>query len=456
MASDLPRFRPSYYTLRFSEVALWGATPELWYGARVLIFLVFAIVLCGLTLSVAGPMLSFGFLFFALSRTYWADIFARLGPAEAYAVLGFSMVAYGTARGIRHGWNMVAILLVALGVAIAAGSKESFLFLAVLPIWLLWTPAIQLKPAQKAVLGMVIAFSVWIAASIIRRVGSLGHDVYAQSVSVRSRLELMPNFFGRSDVQIWLAVILVAMIVSGFMRLLSRRDDDLNLSVEARRLERDMFVASTLLVIFAVQYVFYSGKWPEVLSPRYLFPGKLAEHFAIFIAVAALVRFSQLSSPKSVLAWLLPFSVTSIFLGVSVVDLQANRQVSKQVTAATKEFTGKLDQGRSFLKANPTYPVILHSHSVSDYEPIFAMERFVRAEGIANPIAVKMSGYSSAGFTDPLLRGLARQIEKLQSTGRPDGAFVPLSAVDKSKACYSFGLSGAPIADCSAGIRIFQ
>jgi len=85
------RYRPAYYLLRLMETALWGKNCTLWYLARIVILTV-SIALTWLLLRPAfGFVASALFLAYLMSLQFWCDIFAKLGPAEAYIVFGLAL-----------------------------------------------------------------------------------------------------------------------------------------------------------------------------------------------------------------------------------------------------------------------------------------------------------------------------------------------------------------------------
>lgn len=447
------RFRPSYFILRYSEAALWGANPYRWYATRIAIAFLFAVVLTGLSLYLAGSMLTFGFLIFALSRPYWTDVFARLGPSETYCVLGSCLVVIGLAAGIRRGWSVASCAALAVGIVIAAGSKENFLLLGALALWMLWRPPTQLTSTKKTLFVAVLAYVGWICTTIARRLKHEGQDIYAQDISVGSRVELVSGFLARSDVQIWLALTMFGIMVIMLLRILNHRDNDKAIAQLSHRLDRDAITVLTLLAIFASQYIFYFGHWPEVSSARYLFPGKLGEHLAILLGVAALTKLARFSDPKAIWSWAVPLTATMCFVGITMDDYQKNRLASKNVAAVSNNFTSELGQVTKLLKINSSYAVILESHRIEDYESIFAMLRFIRSTGVANPIAVRITGYSSASFAkNSLSAQLSKTIEDLQNNGGQ--GFTPLKALNSSQECYSIGLRRVqPSMECKAGIR---
>ena len=91
--ASLARFRPSYYVVRTLEAMAWGKNARQWYGLRIAIATILALTVAYVGVLFAGPILTTGFLTFSLFAGYWADIFARAGPGETYAVLGVCLIA---------------------------------------------------------------------------------------------------------------------------------------------------------------------------------------------------------------------------------------------------------------------------------------------------------------------------------------------------------------------------
>ena len=435
-SSTTPRFRPSYYGLRFSEAALWGANPERWYYARIAVALIFGVTLTIVSLYLAGPVISFGFLVFALSRPYWVDIFARLGPAETYVVLGLSMVVLGMAAGMIYRWSFSACLAVALGIIIAVGSKENFVPIALILLWMLLSRSTRLSFDKKVLAICALTYSFWVGIVIVQRLRISGLDIYSEEVSLSSRIKLLSSFLGRAEVQLWSATIIFFVLVSVVIRVANikkkKNTDVLTLLVDL--LVKNTLIILILLLVFTSQYFFYSGKWPETPSVRYLFPGMLSEHLAILVAGTTVINFAHMLFNNSNGRLVLRVFASALFIWFSLNDFSHNRLASQKVVIESKEFTGKLDASIAVLKSKPFSAVVLNSFSFFDYEPIFAMQRFIRAAGLSNPITIKMNGYSSNGQASNLLSvQLTQQIEALQKDG--GRGFIALQEVDFSKGC---------------------
>lgn len=447
-AGDSVRFRPSYYSLRFLEAAAWGGQPQLWYAARIAISVLFALVLTSVCLRVGGPILTFCFLIYELSRPYWSDIFARLGPAETYAVFGSCLIVLGFIAATKRGWTALPCIVIAVGIVVAAGSKENFIILAALPLWLIFSPTGRLSLGLKSIFGLVLAYLGWISITVVRGLQHAGHDVYAQPISIESRLGLLQSLATRSDVLVWLSTCLSLFIL---LHVWKSRDEQVRLL--SKSMNGYIWAMLVMLAVFASQYVFYFGIWPIGAMPRYMFPGMLAKHFAIFLFFAVVARMIRIKSPglRSGV-WIVYLVAALYFLKFSVQDFSVNRAASKEMAANTNSFTTRLNEALDFLREHPSAALILSSNSVLDYEPLYSIERFVRASGLANPVALKLNGYSSGTFSKDSQRlafMLTGALERIQHSG--EGGFVPLSSVDAIVECFSMGMSGPPLARCKSG-----
>ncbi len=439
------RFRPSYFSLRFLEAAIWGKQPHIWYAARIAISILFALVLTSVCLRLGGPILTFGFLVFELSRPYWSDIFARLGPAETYALFGLCLIVLGFIAAARRGWSTLPCIAIAVGVVIAAGSKENFIILAALPLWLIFSPTVRLSLVLKSIFGIVLAYLAWISISVVRGLRHAGHDVYAQPISVESRFGLLHSLVTRPDVLAWLFVCLTLFIL---LRVWKSRDEQMVLS--SKSLNNYVWAMLVMLIIFASQYMFYFGIWPIGAVPRYLFPGILVQHLAVFIFFVVVAKIISTKFPR-LRSWIWPIYVIGalFFLKFSVKDLRANRVASKIVAANTAAFATRLNEASDFLRAHPSAALILSSNSVLDYEPVYAIQRFVRASGLTNPIALKVNPSGISKDAKSLSFMLEGSLERIEHSG--EIGFVPLRSVDTVVECFSMGMSGPPLARCKSG-----
>lgn len=463
-AGHTSRFRPSYYTLRLVEAASWGGNPKLWYATRISIAVLFAMILTAVCLRFGAPFLTFCFLIYELSRSYWADIFARLGPAETYAVFGVCLITIGVIAGEKKRWGLLASICTAVGIVIAAGSKENFVILGALPIWLIFFRREHLPLANKFFFISVLAYIAWIVESVLRGLhnAGTGTDIYSNPTSIGSRMFVLSSFFKQPDVLVWLLVS--ALLFFYVYRL--RLKGDIK-SSESQRIYRYSIFFFLLLIVYASQFVFYFG---EFSPPRYQFPGIFCRHISIFLFIAIVdvvmhqnsIRFSRIHI-ASIFGGLCLLTATCASFyqwhGTFTFDnIRKNRITSQQKASDSNLFFGKLKDAVAYLKAHPTIPVILNSHKIDDYEPIYSLNQYLKSFGLTNPISLNIDGYSPANFSadsDKLNFLLSKRLESVELFGQ-GGSFIPISSLKNNVECYSLGLNGPPLSKCKNGITILN
>lgn len=455
-ASKTMRFRPSYYLIRFTEAAAWGKNVTAWYAARIVIACLFAGVVAHFAVRAAGATIGFGFLIFALSKSYWSDIFARLGPAETYAVFGIALVYVGAYRIIKQRGGDASSWLVALGACIAAGSKENFLLLAPVLIWLLFQYQHRLSVPSRVPLYVGLLYMTWITYSEGMALLESGHDVYRQSVLISERTALLPALLQNQDFRLLLAVTAVLSFLAMMFQLFERKANPTKASQATVALLRAALSLSLLLLLFAAQFVFYNGNWPGS-QLRYYFPGVFAVDVALLVAIATLVYVLRFYKQR----WhaVLPPIASLVMLSFAMPDVQANHAHSKEVAISTTRFVEKLDSAKEYLRANPTAPLILNSHYLGDYEPIVSIGRFMRAAGIKNTIAVRIDRDSPPPFLDDPALAFPEDSHLANALQSPSGLqgwdMVPFARIDVDPTCFSFGFSGPPFSQCKQGTSVW-
>jgi hypothetical protein len=446
------RFRPSYYSLYLLQASVFGKHPSAWYTFNIVIALLFYVVLAIVGLRITAPIVVFGFLSYELSQSYWADIFARLGVGETYDVLGVSICAIGVMLGLRKNFTGVACALVAIGIVIAAGAKENFVLLAVVPLWILTMRASTVTAAGKLWLIGAMLYSVVIAAIVFAGVYNAGHDYYDHSISPTNTLHLIVQFFQKIDVWVWILSCALFWLI---IRVAEHKG--LLRPAVSQKLKAYVAAAVILLLVYSSQFVFYSGDF-LYNEGRYLFPTVLARDVSILIASIIITKLIVGNTGRSSWGAVASLITAGCFLFATVAgwDWDHNRLSAQQRVIESKEFTGKVQAGAAFLKEHPSAALILNSHSAWDFEPVYSINQYMRAAGISNPIALKINNYSSDALrrdSNPLVPVLAADLEDVQAKGGKGGwsGFVPLESIPKKAGCYSYGLYGPPAANCVAG-----
>lgn len=455
--ATVPRFRPSYYVLRATEAMVWGKQPGLWYGFRILIALLVGLSIAWLCLPFAGPLLTTSFTIVALSAPYWGDIFARAGPAESYVVLGLCVTALSWPLR-RNAFNFLASTGVSMGIIIAAGSKENMLILAVIPIMLLLLRKRQrITPWACLPLIASLAFMAWIALTVMSRLHNTGTDIYSNDVSLHSRIELLLSVASRQIIWVWALAAISGLLAWWFMHILRTRSDSSadDISTLLASLKRFSIGGVVLLMIYLSQIVFYTKVWPDGELPgRYLFPGILAAHLQVLFGCVLLVDGIRVATRHVAYSNAITTCAAALLcmslLNDSFGHLTENRKRVVDTLASTQQFSANLNRLKTMLREDPVRPLIVNVHSVLDNEPVVSLYRFLRADGIKNPFAIRTNALEPERFTNPFERVLAKRLQVMSDGSSGEIGATPISSTNPQD-CYSVGLHGQPLSTCRAG-----
>lgn len=279
------RYTPTYYALNLLQASVFGKKPAAWYVVHIIIALIFSVVLAIIGLHFAAPVVVFGFVSYELSQSYWGDIFARLGATEAYAALGISLCAVGVMLGLRKKFTGAVCAAIAVGIAIAAGAKENFVLLGLVPVWVLTMRASMVTIAGKLWLLSAFLYSATIAIIVLLSVHNAGHDFYHHPVSFKNTLHLITGVFQETEVWIWI-------LGSALFWLIIELEEHKGVLKPAisQTLKEYLAAAVILLLVYMSQFVFYSGKNFLNNDPRYLFPLILARDVSILIASTVVIK----------------------------------------------------------------------------------------------------------------------------------------------------------------------
>jgi hypothetical protein len=448
------RFRPSYWILRATELFVWGAHPNAWYFARILMFAFFlggVVWVLRRRLSVVENAL---FCAYLASLVLWSDIFCRLGPAETYAVVGVIWFAAGfqscwaSARAeapARRRWLGSAALF--FGAFAAMGTKENMFFMAALCVPLVLRAGLRRENRPILIASLTsMAFALYVVVFTWVGLKKYGH-VYSEDVTLDRRWVILKDTLdGLFATWRWpvLGTLLVAIAL--FMLGVWRRRP---LQALVRETALAIGAVAGLALVWASQAAFYNGHWP-ILDPsqtccgRYDFPGLLATPFIAYAAYAWLVAAAASSGvPPSATGWL---RIAVVIWGALVVrDLTYPTQAAAKTTVSTStRFSSKMRAFARTVSADPK-PVIFESFQWWDQEIMVSVAGFMRLYGADVPYFIKLH-YTSAGLP-PGPREAAALTEKAAANGNWYG-FRPWSEYH-GEPCYAVGFSGAPQLPCA-------
>ena len=446
------RYRPAYYFLRIAETGLWRGSARLWWFAHVIKFAISVLLLLWALRRVTGIWENLAATVWIVGAiTWWGDIYCRLGPSEAYCVPAAALYAWGaiaavqTMRSTRlpryHAWCGVAL---ALGGAVAAGSKENMVFLLLPSMYLVararWRGShkwITIGCALHGVFGVFVAIATYIG------VARVGH-VYKESVSTGGRLALMKAAARSVIGDHWLAIV-IALVVAGVALLVANEKRP----VLARRLVMPAAVVAFAFIMWLSQVAFYNG-WPPT-DGRYYFPGGLAAPLAIYACYVAAARTAKFFDAR---AAIVVRGLALVFIGwrLWTSDYALRAQATQRRNLST-DISKRLGRVIKAARKNPTAPIVCVSNSVWAYEPVVSLQLFLRHAHITNPVYM-MQRFTPADFPEGSLeRSLAEGMDQIAREGGHDDWSMtrPFAYQGGGGDCIGVGFSGdTGLADCPA------
>jgi hypothetical protein len=445
------RFRPVYYFLRLVETALWGRLPMLWYSARLGLLVLSAITFWRLAAPVLGEICAALLCMYSLSFPFWVDIVGRLGPSEAYAVLGLPIYLAGVVLASRKGPGVdraqaASGAMVLVGTLLCVGSKENLLVLTAPTIYL----GIQAIRRRKWVLlsGVVVslAFSGCVASSILLATSRSGVDYYGDPVSIGSRLHGIVDALrqdGLSSPFVILSGLTLAPAVLLLLPGVSRAKRVAILAAQSW--------LALLCILYLSQWLFYGADW-LAREYHYLFPGLL------YLPASIIVLFKL---GKELLSGLGDDARMSVALRLALAPSLALAilyhghydpviQVIRERVVESRGFTASLERLVALLRQDEEVPLVAEGgvDVYADYERAYSYPRFLRAYQVVNPLFLRVNGYSHESYPPGLRRDLALDLERTSAEG--DSYYSPLGVLTAPQGgCYSLFLTTVSETSCS-------
>jgi hypothetical protein len=447
------RFRPGYYFLLLLEAAAWGKNVHLWYLARTLGFATFIASLWWLLSKFVRMWLAAALVLPILLLPFWADVWSRLGPSEIYGTWALGLMLFGihatvtSADEAKRKWGAALVTFAAL---ILIGSKETLIPLSGAAVIVLVFAGFTRRIPVWMTVGFSLAICLCAAAIVFiiqRIVLTSGQDFYANTIDIRQLLGIAGHALYAVTVGNGLAVCYAVVIV--FFGYCARR---------AKRDWRDWLVSSCTIVaififmagVYFSQQVVYRGQLP--LQTRYDFPASLFVPFSIYLLICYVFYQMRCYLNSRIIGYI------SIFLAVAIFAVYAPRLVLGFGSKLPKAVNANIQKTDTFFteilalvaaaKDSPKSPIILEVYGPEAFEAVAAVQNYVRALGVENPISVRlhMANISKGALYDRL----ESQMRTMQSDG--DSRFVPLakSLANPENGCISVGINEAGSAGCTA------
>lgn len=399
------RYRPAYWALRYLEMWLWGDSPRAWYAARIAMFALMLTAAWWTMARFSGLLLSTAWILLLAQPAYWSDIFARLGPPEAYAAPASAIVAFActwlwrveTAEPTRA-WrwrHRLAWIAAGLGAICAIGSKENFVFLPAALALVAWRERRRGKPGLMglAMTTNSLALAALVTTATLFYVSRTGADFYGQPISGSAT---WPKLWAgiRNVGGLWFFPFGSATLV--FVLNKSHRGGDTWRRVTESALNL-FWAESAISVLLVSQLYFYRGRWES--SSRYAFPGELLILLLWFLPVAFLVHSVLGELPIN------PRSRLGIRCAIAIVlvspvlrfGFSENRRLSALNRLMTTHYMAVMRQVMAAANAEPGAVIALRAGELSAVEGTMAAESLLRFGGVKNPIVAVNEGTMAPG-----------------------------------------------------------
>ncbi len=442
------RFRPTYYFLKAAEMAIWGTNVHLWYLFRTLEFTVFIASVWWITSRFVGVGLGAVLLIPVLAMPFWADVWARLGPSEAYGsgAVGILLLgAYAVFAGQSAGLRATGAAAIAITTILLVGIKETFAPFAGLGVALLVVACARRLlslPLAGALVAVVCAVSGAIIFTIKR--GMSGADAGLFELSQLLKIATSSLFHA---ISFWGPVYLAAGVALAWVE--RSRGKDLRRWATASSAVAALFVF--LVAMYVSQCIAYRSELP--LNMRYDFPGALFIPLNYCLLACYVAYMARPYFPPS-LNWIVMIAV--ILSGYLLIPKSAGQfrplelpKAAKRNIAKTDRFFRELQSVVAAARSAPARPIILETYEPWSwsYEPIFSLATYFEALGAKNPVSIRMR--PDDRFTGDPDVGLKKSMIVLQDQGSPRFAPLAASLANMKDGCISVGINGPPAAECT-------
>jgi hypothetical protein len=445
------RFRPVYVVLRLVETALWGRDPALWYAARLGLLVLSAIMFWRLAAPVVGEICGVLLCMYSLSFPFWVDVVGRLGPSEAYAVLGLPIYLGGLVQASRGDSDattrqVYSGALVLVGTLLCIGSKENFLILAAPTLGLGYWAMRRRQYHLLAGVVLSLAFSGYVASSILLASSHSGVDVYGAPLSIGSRLSGIVDILRDDGLRSPFAMLAAVTLAPSVLLILPRLPRAKRVAILTAQ-----FWLACLCLLYVSQWIFYGADWLS-REQRYLFPGFL--YLPAGIVVLYRLAKQMLSGLGDDVgtggALALSLAVSLILAILYHRHYDPVIQALREHILATRVFTASLEKTVAVLRQDEDVPLVAEGGDdvVADYERAYGYPRFLRAYQVTNPLFLRLHGYTSEDYPPGFRRELASDLEETSAEG--DAYYSPYGQLGGGQgSCYALYLTTVSETSCS-------
>lgn len=385
-----PRYRPSYYSLRFIECSAWGRQIGPWMVLRLMLFALTATLAFDLLRQWLGFVAGGAALASLATLWMWPKIFITLGTAEAYAApatMGFAWCATSILRGSKAAGAGPWVGL-ALAALVAIGAKENFVVLAPLAALLggiEWHRGRLSAPGAIAC-GVVVLAALWVAVVVgASIVAQGGRDVYNRPVG-------LAGFARSGDSSSWRTIRKLAgyglplVLATTAMSVAWYRTRG---GAAGRRAE--LAVGAVLGITAISQFLFYRGEVFKKCHYDLPFVPVVCVLGIGLLAAAAAWPWGAASPQRLLRRLLVPGALATVALAFG--GDHARRYVADYVRE-THAFQSLVQRLATTCRDDPDRPVefVCSGDPVGTYEPFRSVVRYLRVLRVSNPFFLNPRG----------------------------------------------------------------
>ena len=341
-----------------------------------------------------------------------------------------------------------ALPMASLGTAVAAGSKENFVFLVglvgAMAIAMAMSRRLRIASAVLALPGLVVPAVVLYA---LASAGGNRQDYYGVDNSVAHRLAPLLDLHQVFSRPFLIPFAIVAVLLAMPLAWLGYRRSPLP-RPQRRRASLVFIGLIGFLAIYTLwEIFFYNGRLPSGI--RYDFPILLLPP-AIVLGFAAFARYTLLADSgsewRSVQVAFIAFG--ALYLVVCRANFSLPRAVDMAI-ARTTAFRHDFNVMRATTSMHPYWPIVLEPNSPWDYEPVDRFHVWARFFGIANPLMLRVE--ITTGKLTKFEQWLAGEMQRWGSAGVKD-SFQPLSDPEdlnkRNGHCFAIGFWHPVVSPC--------
>ena len=416
------RFRPTFHIAYLFEISLFDANTSYYYILRIIIFALFLFSTFYLINQFNNLLISSLLLFLIILQGFWFDILSRIILSEIHSIAGLiifipsSIIIYKYLFKLEYSLNdlsiyIISFLYLASGIYVA-GSKENFIFIAIIPLIYLYKQINQKE--FKFILFMsnifLLLFCTLVLFFILKYY--LSTDKIISGAVSFDTIKTIENFFKTYVFSVYFLFYLLVNII------IKKLYNDKNNSHKVKKIFKNISFLNIILVIIVItQLVYYSlNRFPT--DTRYDFP----IYYCILLFTAFIIpSYNNIigiynPSKYKLLIKQLPTIILLIAITFNnpIINIRNNIQDTNNRVKSNQEFHLFLDNIKNISAANKKNIIIINSFNVWDYELISSFFKYLKFYGVKNKIILNLN-YSEDDYSTPVEKLFVRRLESIKN-----------------------------------------